>query len=124
MTASNDRHEAVKDYLEDETGKQVGLIRSPTDKPTKPYAILKPFGGTTPNGDMSSRMANRDVRYTVQCVGVDEWQVCWMRDAVLTAMVDGNPFVDAQWVLLESEGAIVPDGEGLYSSTDNYLMRL
>lgn len=122
--SSNDRHTAVKDYLEAQTEKQVGLVKEPADKPKRPYAILKPFGGPMPQGDMADRMANRDVRYVVQCYGQDEWQVGWLRDRVQAAMVQGEPWPEAQWVLLESEGAIVPDGEGLYSCTDTFQMRL
>lgn len=122
--SSFSRDNAVKDYLAEETGKEFGLTNTPSDYPEKPYGIVSSFGGPTPEGDFESRMANRDVRYAIRCVGIDERQVGWLRDRVEIAMVAGSPWPDAQWVLLESAGAIVPDGEGLYSCVDTYMMRI
>jgi len=124
MSVGYDLDQGVIVALAVATSKPIGYGNLPTGHgPT--YIIVTPFGEPLAKGDMGSRRTNQDYRYAIRCVGEDMRQVQWLKDKVFTRLVEGAmPTASVQWVARESGGAIVPDGETLFSCVDTYLLRV
>lgn len=124
MTAGFTIDESVVSALAVATGKPVGYGKIPSNHGPS-YLIVMPFGGPPPQGDLGSRTSNRDYRYRITSVGEDQRQVRWLKDKVFERLMNGAKLLpEVQWVHQEVDGAIVPDGETLYSSNDNYFVRI
>lgn len=124
MSAGFELDEAVVAAVAGATSRPVGYGKVPTSHGTT-YLLVTPGGGPPPLGDMGSRTSNKDHRYMIRCVGEDQRQVRWLKDKVYERLLAGPQLLpEVQWVSLEADGAIVPDGEALYSAIDNYLVRV
>lgn len=124
MSIGYDIDQAVIVALAVATSKPIGYGSLPGNHGNQ-YAIVTPFGGPPPLGDLGSRVTNRDYRMSILMVGEDMRQVRWMKDKVFSRLVEGAELLaSVQWVVQEVDGAIVADGETLFSSVDNYLVRI
>jgi len=125
--STHDIHQQIVTAIATGTGKPVGLGSVPSAQhPTMPYAVVNAMTSPAPTGNMGSRTSNQYKRFCIISVGVDSRQVHWMQDAVIGIMLSAiePPVTGCQWVELVSQGAIVPDGDVLYSSTDVYQVRM
>jgi hypothetical protein len=124
MAAEYDLDQQVVAALALATGKPVGYGVIPLNHGTN-YLIVTPTGGPPATGDLGSQITNKDFRYDVTAVGADLREVRWIKSKAYTRMMTGTKMnASVQWVTHEMDGAIVSDGDVLFSSVDSYLVRI
>lgn len=121
--------QAVVDFLHTETGKQVGLGKTPLPiaEMVTPWAVVYPLPVSPGAGSMASPEDERDFLYQVSSAGVSRKETAWMSQAVFAAFCQTRQtkiVPEEEYRLLRSQGAIVPSGEDLYLSQDTYLIRI
>lgn len=124
---------SVRDMLANGTGKEIGLVDPPAEKPEFPYGVLLPMIISEGNYDMEDVDREIDCLYNVICVGKDHRQAAAMGSSVHAVMISkvGSSYVhglvlpgaSVMWRLCDSRGAIVRSGTP-FQSTDSYRIRV